>query len=274
MRPPGPFIPPEIVIPDGTRVYAIGDIHGHAALLRGLLAAAKEDVCAHPLRPGQDFIFLFLGDYVDRGSDSKGVLDILCGLHEENPRHIFLLGNHDRDFRDVVRFLAGDPTDVSEHEATQITLSGFDTFASYGVPPRYRVDWEIGEMKPLLQRMPSPHRKLLENLTFSARMGKYLFMHDPFDAFLDNGVRMHPADSGSYIYSQRGTSKHPALVNIQKKPIIVHGHVNRADTCPPEHFPHRVGLNYDDSNTQAPILHAAVLEQEKHPRFLSFPKLG
>lgn len=271
MNTANPFILPETAIPNGTRVYAIGDIHGHAALLRGLLAAAKEDICTHPLRPEQDFIFVFLGDYVDRGPDSKGVLDILYGLKQENPKHLFLLGNHDRDFRDVVRFLAGDPTDVSEHEATQITLSGFDTFKSYGVHPNYRVDWEVGEMRSITTRMPPAHRDLLETMPLSARMGKYIFVHDPFDAFLDNGVRMHPADSGSYIYSQRGTSKHPALVNIENKPIIVHGHVNRSGSRPPERFPHRIGLNYDDTNAQAPILHAAILEKGLPPRFLSWP---
>ena len=69
------------------KIFAIGDIHGCLDRLRELMARL-------PYRPGRDRL-VFLGDYIDRGSDSAGVLDYLCQLKRENPDMISLLGNHE-----------------------------------------------------------------------------------------------------------------------------------------------------------------------------------
>src|SRR5882762_4372774 len=60
--------------PPGTRLYAIGDIHGRADLLRLLLAQIAEDAAGRPPAAQQ---LIYLGDYVDRGPDSLGVIDIV-----------------------------------------------------------------------------------------------------------------------------------------------------------------------------------------------------
>lgn len=79
------------------RTYAVGDIHGMSAQLIAMLAKIKADACDIP------FKIVFLGDYVDRGPDSKGVIDILIQLrdhcypswHDVSYEPIFLKGNHE-----------------------------------------------------------------------------------------------------------------------------------------------------------------------------------
>jgi serine/threonine protein phosphatase 1 len=78
-------------VPDGFRLYAVGDVHGRADLLKQLLSVIDADVAVRPIaRP----IRIFLGDYVDRGPESKEVLDVLV---EYGERHevVFLKGNHE-----------------------------------------------------------------------------------------------------------------------------------------------------------------------------------
>src|SRR3954467_14220382 len=78
-------------VPDGIRIYAVGDIHGRADLLVGLFSLIDADLNAHPIsRPIQ----VFLGDYIDRGPDSRQVIDRLIerGRGYET---VCLKGNHE-----------------------------------------------------------------------------------------------------------------------------------------------------------------------------------
>lgn len=70
---------------DYNRVFAIGDIHGNSELLKKLLDEIK---------PTKDDLCIFLGDYINRGPDSKGVIDILLNL-KDNTNTRFIMGNHD-----------------------------------------------------------------------------------------------------------------------------------------------------------------------------------
>jgi hypothetical protein len=71
--------------------YAVGDIHGCLEKVLRLLAALRYDPAADRL--------IFLGDYIDRGPHSKGVLDLMLSLQRENPANVFLLGNHEAPLR-------------------------------------------------------------------------------------------------------------------------------------------------------------------------------
>jgi len=70
--------------------YAIGDIHGCLGKVERLLECLRYD-------PATDRL-IFLGDYIDRGPDSKGVLDLMCRLQRGNPANVFLMGNHEDNF--------------------------------------------------------------------------------------------------------------------------------------------------------------------------------
>ena len=70
--------------------YAIGDIHGCLDKVLRLLEVLRYD-------PATDRL-IFLGDYIDRGPDSKGVLDLMLRLQQGNPANVFLMGNHEDNF--------------------------------------------------------------------------------------------------------------------------------------------------------------------------------
>lgn len=107
------------------RLLAIGDIHGCLAALETLL---------NEVQPGPDDVLVTLGDYVDRGPDSKGVIDRLLRLDAET-KLVPLLGNHDQLF---LQALNGDKTDFSGWQA----VGGKQTLESYGnladVPEAHR----------------------------------------------------------------------------------------------------------------------------------------
>ena len=75
------------------RLLAIGDIHGYLDKLRRLLDLVQ---------PTANDKVIFLGDYVDRGPDSRGVLDELIRFGERFPQTIFLRGNHEQMFMDAL----------------------------------------------------------------------------------------------------------------------------------------------------------------------------
>ncbi|MGC9419182.1 MAG: metallophosphoesterase family protein [Rhodovulum sp.] len=152
------------------RSYAIGDIHGQHAKLVG----AHELIAADRARTGDDEApVVHLGDYVDRGPDSKAVLDVLAkGLVEEAP-WVLLKGNHDDMMR---QFL--DPTASDADAAFWLSgnVGGRQTLASYGVsaaPPN-----AIGRIRQeTRQAVPASHRALLETLRPCYRRGEVFFCH-------------------------------------------------------------------------------------------------
>src|SRR5262245_23515368 len=109
-------------IGENCRTYVIGDIHGRSDLLDQMVDEIKRDLQKHP---AADAVTVTLGDYVDRGSDSRGVLDRLI----DNPfptKYIPLKGNHEALFEAFLR----DPAVASQWRR----LGGVETLHSYGVP--------------------------------------------------------------------------------------------------------------------------------------------
>lgn len=134
-------------------LYAVGDIHGERDKLEALLAKL-------PLEERDRLVFL--GDYVDRGPEARGVVDRLIELSRERDC-IFLIGNHESMFLDFLGW-AG-----SEHfGGDAFLLNGGDrTLASYG----YFEDREAGF------RLPPDHEKFFRELKLYHLEGDYLFVH-------------------------------------------------------------------------------------------------
>ena len=109
--------------PSDTRIYAIGDIHGRADLLIDTIERIDRDLERRPVRHSAE---VYLGDYVDRGPDSKTVIDLLA-VRLVTGRAICLRGNHEEMME---RFLH----DPDQLEAWS-QLGGLQTLASYGVVP-------------------------------------------------------------------------------------------------------------------------------------------
>jgi serine/threonine protein phosphatase 1 len=78
-------------LPDGLRIYAVGDVHGRADLLAALLDAIDADLAAHP--PART-LHVFLGDYIDRGPDSRQVIDLVI-TRSRGHETVLLKGNHE-----------------------------------------------------------------------------------------------------------------------------------------------------------------------------------
>lgn len=132
------------------KIFAIGDIHGHLTALESLLKVV-------PFVPGD--LLVFLGDYVDKGPDVRGVLEFLCGF-AERPNTIFLRGNHDQMLVDA--YLDSSKFGIWE------CLAGADPLASYGV----------GSTEELLGSIPEVHLKFLRNRCVDQfEIDRFIFVH-------------------------------------------------------------------------------------------------
>ena len=99
---------------EGARAYAVGDIHGRLDLLDRLIGRIEEDIAARPRR--RNYV-VFLGDLIDRGPDSAGVVERLRNYRPSYAKPIFLAGNHEEV---LLRMLAGDKSAVSPTRARKI----------------------------------------------------------------------------------------------------------------------------------------------------------
>ena len=150
-------------VPAGVALYAVGDIHGRADLLDRLHGAILADAAA---RPAAERWIVYLGDYIDRGEDSAGVIDRLVERPLAGFRAVHLCGNHE-DF--LLRFL------MDESVAPHWLFNGGDaTLASYGLA----VDRDWTRLQRNLRRaLPRRHLAFLEGLALSHAAGDYLFVH-------------------------------------------------------------------------------------------------
>ncbi|MGR4865417.1 metallophosphoesterase family protein [Caulobacter sp. LARHSG274] len=159
---------PQPQVPDDQVIYAVGDIHGRLDLLERLIKALKADLAATN-KPG---VFIPLGDYVDRGPNSAGVVQALIDLQSETWIRSFpLRGNHEQMALDFLN----DP----ERNKGWLSLGGAATLASYNVL-RDRTqkvgDW-AALREAMAQAVPEAHLKFLQSLPYCAVAGDYFFVH-------------------------------------------------------------------------------------------------
>ena len=161
----------EAKTPAGMRLYAIGDVHGCDGLLAEMHARIGADLLAHPVA---DHRIIHVGDYVDRGPDSAGVIARLSRLCADDPHVVCLRGNHDEMMAD---FLA----DPLQNGPVWLSNGAGATLRSYGVSPgrgwfRPAEDLEVlGET--LEAKLPPVHSAFLHSLGYSATFGDFFFCH-------------------------------------------------------------------------------------------------
>lgn len=157
--------------PGGRLVYAIGDVHGRADLLSQLtqtiIKDAETQASAHPP------VLIFVGDYIDRGADSKGVIDQVIALAASERFELRMLkGNHEEA---LLNFLQD-----AKFGPTWGDFGGLQTLMSYGVtPPNRRTnveDWEAAR-EAFGLALPKSHQAFLARLELVADYGDYLFVH-------------------------------------------------------------------------------------------------
>jgi serine/threonine protein phosphatase 1 len=154
-------------LPDGIRIYAISDIHGCADLLQQMFTVIDRDlVNAGTMRA----IHVFLGDYIDRGPQSRQTIDLLV---DRSRRHetIFLMGNHETFLFDVLK-------SPSELQAWK-QYGGLQTLVSYGLQPSLNPD--EAEQKELIKefsrRIPLHQRRFFNSLRLRFVCGDFFFVH-------------------------------------------------------------------------------------------------
>lgn len=154
-------------LPDGVRIYAIGDVHGRADLLQSLLTAIDADLARSAPRRA---IQVFLGDYVDRGPDSRAVLDLLI---ERSKTHetVCLKGNHEVFLLEVLR----DPARLQEWRH----YGGLLTLVSYGISPTMNptAEEQVELIEGLRRALPPEHLAFLQQLRSSFVCGDFFFVH-------------------------------------------------------------------------------------------------
>jgi serine/threonine protein phosphatase 1 len=156
-------------VPEGQRVYAIGDIHGRNDLLIELLAKIDAD---NAERGGADTQLIFLGDLVDRGADSAGVIETAMACRASGGKVRFLMGNHEEVFVQACR--KRDPKTARFF----IRIGGEATILSY---PITRAEYMGLDMEQLCARLetlvPEEHLAFIESFEDQITIGDYAFVH-------------------------------------------------------------------------------------------------
>jgi serine/threonine protein phosphatase 1 len=237
-------------VPPGTRVYAVGDCHGCLAALRGLRAAIVADSARADARGprARRRVVVYLGDYVDRGPDSRGVVELLIGEPLADFESVHLLGNHELFMR---RFLDGE-----DDTSVWMMNGGPATLRSYGLDPAVPHGTGASGLRgALTAALPAAHRAFLGGLALSHLEGDYFFAH----AGVRPGVPLAEQEADDLLWIRepflRSTADHGK--------VVVHGHSTVAEV---ELRPNRIGI--DTGACYGGKLTALVLEGSQH-RFLS-----
>jgi serine/threonine protein phosphatase 1 len=198
------------IIPPGQAAYAVGDVHGRLDLLRELLQRIAGDAARHPADTARSLVFL--GDYIDRGTESRGVVD--CLLEDPLPgfETIRLMGNHEDA---ILAFLDGDSDGLD-----WLSFGGLETLLSYGVPLRRLPHTEdaVADLRlSLSSALPREHLDFFRRGALRHAIGDYLFVH----AGVRPGVPLEqqtPTDL-MWIRDDFLGSRVPLLGHV-----VVHGH--------------------------------------------------
>ncbi|KIC58431.1 hypothetical protein RM53_08480 [Brevundimonas nasdae] len=211
--------------PSDTLVWAIGDIHGCSDLLRTLMDGVLQDVAA--ARATRTHI-VFLGDYIDRGPDSRGVLDYLADLGREPDLELHLLrGNHEDRME---AFL-----EAPELGAGWCEYGGRDALGSFGVHPPDSTDgpevWSVASAA-LNAALTAEHRAVLQAQKASVTLGDFFFAH----AGAEPGVPLDQQDPRHLMWIRRRFLDDDQAF----EKLVVHGHTPTAHV----HVDHRrIGID-------------------------------
>jgi serine/threonine protein phosphatase 1 len=234
----------DAAVNENVRLYVIGDIHGRLDLLDGVIAAIHRDVEEH----GSGALTVTLGDYIDRGPASRGVLERLVVNPFPTPL-VALKGNHEALLQ---AFLANSA--VGKHWRS---LGGAETLHSYGVPVGMLMAEKdyAGAADRLRAALPEDHLSFLQSLKTSLSHGKYFLCH----AGVRPGVPLESQQEEDLLWIRDEFLN--SKMDFGK--IVVHGHTPRPE---PEVLPNRI--NIDTGAFATGRLTCAVLEGDRH-RFLA-----
>lgn len=198
--------------PGAPRTFAVGDIHGHRDRLEALLRRL-------PLDRERDTV-VFLGDYLNRGPDSKGVIDLLLALQRTCPGAVFLRGNHEQTLLDYA--------DTGDADLLQLLrfLGVEATLRSYGADAPHRLAG--------LACLPPEHAAFLRGLAFAHETPTHVFVH------ADPGQADDPRSEPQRLDSRRLVRRDMAPHDHVGGRTVVFGHTSFAT---PLVAPGRIGID-------------------------------
>ena len=196
-------------VPDGKRIYAIGDVHGRLDCLLALEAMIEADLRAAPVERS---VQVMLGDYVDRGPQSRGVIAHLIARGREREL-VTLRGNHESYLLDV----ASDPSIL----AHWCRYGGREALASYGIDLSDLSEEMLALQAAEIARrfeavLPPDHAAFLAGTRLNWRCGDYLFVH----AGIRPGVPLDEQTARDMLWIRHGFLESEAEHGM----IVVHGH--------------------------------------------------
>lgn len=208
-------------VPRGQRLYAIGDIHGRLDLFRTMIDRIEADDAA---RGPADTTVILLGDLVDRGADSAGVIDTARAWSRQR-RVRFIQGNHEEMFLGSF--------DSDETLRRFLRFGGRETLASYQIDPDAGDHATLPDLrKAMAERVPAADIAFLQTMEERVHIGDYLFVH----AGIRPGVPI-AEQAASDMRWIRGEFLQDRSV---REFMVVHGHTIAEE---PEFTPNRIGLD-------------------------------
>ena len=156
-------------------VAVIGDLHGQADKLQVVLDRLKTT---------PDFEHrwvVFIGDFVDRGPDTKSAIDLVAAFAQEHPRTTAIMGNHEFAMCSAMGWLSGSDVGTWGHRWVAYYNSE-STFSSYGA--------EEGDLEDLAAKIPASHRELLSSLPWCVEHPQLLFVHAGLDPTMPFNVQL------------------------------------------------------------------------------------
>jgi len=212
---------PPAAIPPGQRVYAVGDIHGRLDLFEGLVAAIDADDAA---RAPADTTIILLGDLVDRGADSAGVIALARAWQQRRKVRI-LGGNHEEMFLRSFTSL-----ETFRHF---LRHGGRETVLSYGVERESFVQAELEHAQAMMSAaVPAEDVDYIMGFEDMIAIGDYLFVH----AGVDPRRPLEEQKVQDLRWIREPFLSHPEAFGQ----VVVHGHTI---TEAPEDCGNRIGID-------------------------------
>lgn len=197
-------------ISPGLAVYAVGDIHGRLDLLEDLLRRIQEDAGRNT--GDTERMLIFLGDYIDRGPASRGVVDRLLEGPLDGFVTVRLMGNHEEA---LLSFL-----DSISDGLDWLTFGGLETLLSYGVPLRTlpNTGQQVIELRQALaEAVPKTHLDFFRRCIFRHSIGDYVFVH----AGVRPGIALEKQTSSDLMWIRDDFLR--VRVPLPGR-VVVHGH--------------------------------------------------
>ena len=209
--------------PTGSRAYAVGDVHGRLDLLEDLLHKLE---CDHLQRAPAKTYLVMLGDLIDRGPDSRGVLEYFVAHPLHWARVVHLKGNHEEYLLNILN-------GATERVPDWLAYGGMECLQSYGLSQGWVLNAPFDAIVERLSAVfPEAHRAFLEEMGDTFRFGGYLFVHA--------GIRPGVPISEQSVRDLRLIREGFLDDRTDHGVIVVHGHtiVDR-----PEEHPNRIALD-------------------------------